>query len=50
MWIRDLGLERLGALLVKESWRFDAGFDAELIFHADAPKDCHTLSIALKSK
>src|SRR2546430_8370915 len=42
MWVPDLGFKRLGALLVNKRWRINAGLNAELIFHADPPKDCHS--------
>ena len=38
----DLGLKRLGALLVNKRWRVNAGLNTELVFHANAPKNCHS--------
>src|SRR5213592_2086121 len=39
--ILDLGLERLGSLLIDKRRRFSTGFNTELIFHADPTKNFH---------
>ena len=41
MWVPDLGFKRLRALLVHKRGRINAGFNTELIFHTDTPKNCH---------